>query len=151
MSPFSRYPPRRLKPLGANTSELLEIYQTQIRSVLEFAVAAWNPGLTVKQINQLERVQKTAFAVILGYKYESYSKALQVLDMETLAKRRRDLCFTFAKKSLKHEKYKSWFVVNNSASITRSIKPELKNPEALKRRFEKSPLFYLTNLLNENK
>ena len=76
---------RRLKPLGANTSELLEIYRTQIRSVLEFAVAAWNPGLTLKQINQLERVQKTAFAVILGFEYENYSKALKLLNMETLA------------------------------------------------------------------
>ena len=76
---------RRLKPLGANTSELLEIYRTQIRSVLEFAVAAWNPGLTLKQINQLECVQKTAFAVILGFEYENYSKALKLLNMETLA------------------------------------------------------------------
>ena len=142
---------RWLKPLGENTSELLEIYRTQIRSVLEFAVYACNTGLTLKQINQLERVQKTAFAVILGFQYESYSKALKLLNMETLAKRRRDLCFTFAKKSLKHEKYKSWFCVNNPSNITRSKKPELKNPEALKRRFEKSPLFYLTNLLNENK
>ena len=37
---------RRLPPLGANRAELLEIYQTQIRSVLEFAVAAWNAGQT---------------------------------------------------------------------------------------------------------
>ena len=48
---------RRLKPLGANTSELLEIYETQVRSVLEFAVAAWNSGLTQQLIYQVERVQ----------------------------------------------------------------------------------------------
>ena len=49
---------RRLRPLGANTTELLEIYRTQIQSVLEFAVAAWNAGLTGKQINLKERVKK---------------------------------------------------------------------------------------------
>ena len=142
---------RRLKPLGANRSELLEIYQTQIRSVLEFAVAAWNSGLTIQQRNQIERVQKTAFSVILGLDYEHYTNALKLLNMDSLKTRRQALCLKFAKKALKHPKFSSWFCANDSTSITRSFKPDLKKPEALKRRFEKSPLFYLTNLLNDNK
>ena len=56
---------RRLKPLGASTKELMEVYITQIRCLLEFAVAVWNPGLTKAQINQIETVQKCALAVIL--------------------------------------------------------------------------------------
>ena len=140
---------RRLKPLGANVEELIEIYQTQIRSVLEFAVAAWNSGLTIKQCDQIERVQKTAFAVILGTEYVNYSNALNSLEMESLKDRRRDLCFRFAQKALKHKKFSSWFCKNNTLSNTRAQKPDLKNPEALKRRYEKSPLVYLTRLLNE--
>ena len=138
-----------MRPLGANTAELLEIYRTQIRSVLEFAVAAWNAGLTGKQINLIERVQKTAFAVILGSDYGSYRNALSILNMETLSDRRHNLCVKFAQKSLKHEKYNSWFCSNEETRNTRTVKPELKKPEALKKRFEKSPLYYLTNLLNE--
>ena len=141
---------RRLQPLGANRAELVEVYQTQIRCVLEFAVAAWNAGLTKQQSNQIERVQKTAFAIILGVDYASYANALSVLNMKTLSDRRHDLSLKFAQKSLKHEKYSSWFCSNDVTSNTRSTKPDLKNVEALKRRFEKSPLYYLTKLLNEH-
>ena len=140
---------RRLQPLGANIEELIEIYQTQIRSVLEFAVAAWTAGLTVKQSNQIERVQKTALAIILGSEYVNYPSALKMVDMESLKDRRCDLCAKFAKKALKHKKFSSWFCKNDTVSNTRAPKPELKNPETLKRRYEKSPLVYLTNLLNQ--
>ena len=56
---------RRLKPLGANQEELIDVYITQIRCLLEFAVAVWNSGLTKGQVSQIERVQKCALAVIL--------------------------------------------------------------------------------------
>ena len=141
---------RRLKPLGATTEELLEVYQTQIRSILEFAVAAWNPELNKTQINQSERVQKCAFAIILGDKYLNYTNSLKKLKMKLLSERRHDLCLNFAVKSLKHEKYSSWFCKNSTQSInTRSKKPTLKPVQARLGRFEKSPLSYLTGLLNE--
>ena len=37
---------RRLKRLGASTADLKEVYIKQIRSVLEFSVSVWRPGLT---------------------------------------------------------------------------------------------------------
>ena len=82
---------KRLKPYGATTQELMEIYRTQIRCVLEFGVAAWNSGLTCDQVNKIERVQKSAFAVILGLNYQNYENALRVLEMETLSTRRQEL------------------------------------------------------------
>ena len=131
--------------MGATTEELLEVYQTQIRSILEFAVAAWNPGLIKTQINQIERVQKCAFAIILGEKYLNYTNSLKQLKMKPLSERRHDLCLNFAVKSLKHEKYSSWFCKNSTQSInTRSKKPTLKPVQARLGRFEKSPLSYLT-------
>ena len=57
---------RRLKLVGANTGELLDVYQKQVRSVLELAVAVWEPGLTQVEGKQIERVQKAAFNIILG-------------------------------------------------------------------------------------
>ena len=141
---------RRLKPYGANTEELLDIYRTQIRCVLEFAVAAWNSGLTLDQINQIERVQKCALAVILGQGYQSYSNALSVLDMDTLSDRRHVLCLKFATKSYKNDKFNTWFNPNNGPHTTRSIAPILKPVQARKGKFKKSPLSYLTSLLNEN-
>ena len=60
---------RRLKPLGANIQEVIDVYEKQILRILEFAVAAWNPRINMAQISQLERVQKCALAIILEEKY----------------------------------------------------------------------------------
>ena len=102
-----------------------------------------------KERNLIERIKKTAFAVILGSDYGSYRNALSILNMETLGDRCHNLCVKLAQKSMKHEKYNSWFCINEETRNTRTVKPELKKTEALKKRYEKSPLYYLTNLLNE--
>ena len=49
---------RRMKPLGANTEEQLDIYHNQIRCIMEFAVAVWNGSLPNEQIEMRERVLK---------------------------------------------------------------------------------------------
>ena len=63
---------RNLKRLGAGTDELVDVYYKQCRSILELAVPAWNPALTNSESDQIERIQKTACAIILGDKYKSY-------------------------------------------------------------------------------
>ena len=37
---------KRLKPLGASDQELLDVYDKQIRCILEYASPVWTPGLT---------------------------------------------------------------------------------------------------------
>ena len=51
---------RRLKALGARDDEILDVFYKQIRSVLELAVAVWQPRLTLAENKQIERVQKCA-------------------------------------------------------------------------------------------
>ena len=68
---------RRLKRLGASEIDLLDVYTKHVLSVLELAVPVWNPGLTIEEIKQIERVQKTAFYIILGDKYLNYELALE--------------------------------------------------------------------------
>ena len=96
---------RNLKRFGASSQDLIDVYQKQCRSVLEMAVPAWSPGLTINNSNQIERVQKTALAIILGDEYVSYSSALKKMNMETLPDRRRSLCLSFAKKAFKSDKF----------------------------------------------
>ena len=60
---------RRLKNLGASESQLFDVYTKQIRSVLELAVPVWHSSLTSTDSLNIERVQKSAFHVILGPKY----------------------------------------------------------------------------------
>ena len=49
---------KRLKNLGANKHDLLEVYVKQIRCIAEYAVPAWNSFLTGRNAIRLERIQK---------------------------------------------------------------------------------------------
>ena len=104
---------RRLKGLGASTSELLDVYQKQVRSVLELAVPVWQPALTQHETKQIERVQRCALYIILGEEYTHYDQALTILDCDNLNERRVKLCDKFAKKALKSPRYEHWFIYNN--------------------------------------
>ena len=142
---------RRLKLLGATNDELTDVYNKQVRCVLELAVAVWSAGLTVSQVAQIERVQKTVCAVILGDTYTDYNLALSVLNLIPLSDRRQELCSNFAQKCYKNDKYRNWFVskANDSVNVqTRSDKTGLIPVATRTNRFAKSPLPHLTSLLN---
>ena len=140
---------RRLKRLGANNSDLLDIYSKQIRSIAEYAVPVWNSALTGEQIIKIERVQKVACSIILGDNYESYTSALKTLGLDKLSVRRKKICIKFAKKAQKHKKFSKWFKPT-PAVITRNKKPPFYDVVCKTVRFEKSPLSYLTKLLNQH-
>ena len=147
---------RRLKGLGASQDELTDVYQKQVRSVLELAVPVWQPGITMQEKYQLERVQKCALYIILGEHYTSYSKALIELNLETLEVRRKKICENFVKKAAKNPKFKHWFKLKLEApGKTRKSKKHLENrfyhPQSRTSRFRNSPLPYLTELLNNTK
>ena len=144
---------RRLKTLGANQSEMLDVYYKQIRALLEMAVPVWQAGLTRNESYQIERVQRTALHSILGEGYKGYENALEELKCEKLSNRRVELCEKFAKKAVKHNQFKNWFCEkeeNLSNINTRSQHSRSKYLEVLTRteRYKKSPIPYLTHILN---
>ena len=100
---------RRLKKLGAGMEDLIDMYHKHVRSILEYAAPVWHSSLPGEDRLKLERVQKTAFHVILGDQYRSYNSALKTTGSKTLFDRRRKLCLKFAKKSLKNSKFTTWF------------------------------------------
>ena len=138
---------KRLKSRGANLDDLTDIYTKQIRSVLEFGVPVWNCGLTKAEVTDIERVQKSFLHIALGDSYGDYDNALSISKLETLEERRKNLCIKFAKKAAKHPKHKDWFVPESKPN-TRSEKTNFKAPTGRLKRFLKSPIPYLTNLLN---
>ena len=147
---------RRLRKLGASHTDMLDVYFKQIRCVLEMAVVVWTPGLTKAESVQIERVQKCALHVILGDGYESYSQATKTLAVETLHERRLRLSLSFAKKCEKNPKYATWFKlsenIKTSSMNTRGgvNKTHSKYTPVPFRtdRYEKSPIPFLTELLN---
>ena len=117
------------------------------------AVPAWNAGLTKHENNQIERVQRTAFHIILGESYMSYDNALKKLNYETLSDRRVKLCENFVEKAVKHHQFKNWFSEKPDKSSnmnTTASKVKVKYHQVLARtnRYQKSPIPFLTNILN---
>ena len=138
---------KRLKNLGANQDDLLDVFFKQIRSLAEFSAPVWNSSLTGDQVASIERIQKTVLHIILGEEYKSYNSALKVMGLEKLSNIRRKICSKFAKKSQKHDKFSKWFKPNHR--MVKRIKQNKFCPVICKTlRFEKCPLSYLTKLLN---
>ena len=138
---------RRIRELGGSTQDMLDVYILKIRCLAEIACPAWNGSITVKHSNILERIQKSAMRIILGQNYKSYKNALKKLDLKSLAERRKDICLTFAKKASKSSKYQAWFK-RTKWKLRDNVQFLL--PKTSTVRYKKSPLIYLTNLLNEN-
>ena len=139
---------RRLKKFGASTNDLVDVFIKQIRSILEFAVAVWHPGLTSEDRLKIERVQKSALCIILGQQYKSYRSALRTLQMESLFARRNRMCRKFANKALKHSKFEKWFKPNTSNTVTRAKPTKFCDVYSRTERFKRSPISFLTQLLN---
>ena len=146
---------RRLKNLGATDQELLDVYFKQVRSVLELAVPVWQPGLTQQEVRQIERVQKCALHIIMGDTYIDYENALETLNCETLNTRRVKLCEKFAKKAASNPRFSNWFSLNTVPPPTIHTRHQRKTHskylpvQARTNRYKKSPLPYLTEILNK--
>ena len=148
---------RRLKKLGASRIDMLDVYNKQIRCVLELAVSVWVPGLTLAENYQIERVQKCALYVIMGDSYNGYDETLIALEVEKLSGRRSKLCLKFAKRAEKHPKYQNWFVPADEfippTVTTRSdktfVETKYKPVPTRTDRYKGSPLPFLTDILNE--
>ena len=69
--------------------------------------------------------------------------------METLDLRRKKLSLNIAKNAVKHPVHKAWFLENDFARQTRSVKQPFKPAQARTTRFLKSAIPYLTELLNQ--
>ena len=140
----------RFKALGGTTDQLVLVYITRVRSVLEFAAPVFHSGLTKHQSSQIETVQKKAFAIIRGKDYASYESSLSYLKLERLDTRRENLCLTFAKKCVDNPKHKLMFPPNNIARTNmRNPKPYLE-PQCTTSRYYNSSIPYMTRLLNKN-
>ena len=70
-----------------NSDFLLRAYKTYIRPILEYCSSIWSPYL-IKDIEQLERVQRFFTRRVSSLKFHSYSERLKILKLESLELRR---------------------------------------------------------------
>ena len=119
----------------------------KIRSVLESACVVFHSMLTKGDREDIERIQKMAFRIILKDNYINYKTALNTLSAQTLEQRRTKLCQKFANKNLKSDK--SFFIKVVKNMNTRGKSDNVKEFKCNFGRFRKSSLPYLARLLNE--
>ena len=102
---------RKVAGFGASIGDLKIIYILFVRSLLEQSATVWHSSLTSQNKADLERVQKSAFRIILKNEYNSYQQALSQLSLDSLDDRREELCLKFALKAQKNEKMKDLFPI----------------------------------------
>ena len=90
------YAIRALKKCGLTDRQLILVYCSIIRSVLEYASPAW-AGLTQYLSDQIESIQKRALKII--FPSLCYEDALKKSGLILLRQRREDACITFLKRS----------------------------------------------------
>ena len=136
----------------SNVNDLKNIYFTFIRSILEKSAVVWHSSLSKKNRLTLERVQKAAIKIILKNRYTNYEKGLELLRMESLDERRRHLCLKFAKNCLKNDKLNGMFNKRKDMhKMKKRNRKEYEEKMSKTKRYKKSAIPYLTNLLNAEK
>ena len=95
-----------LHKFGVPEEDMLAVFQTYVRPILEYACAVWHPALTKLQSHQLERIQKRSCKIILGNNYQDYQSALKDLNITSLADRRENLILKFGQQDLNSESHR---------------------------------------------
>ena len=127
-----------------NINHLKDIYSKFVRSKLETSSCVWHSSLTEKQKHSIERVQRSAFKVILKNRYISYEQACDFLNMDTLFDRRESKCLKFAKSCLAERHMKKIFPLNKNKSHHERYKVN----KARTSRYKNSTVIHMQKLLN---
>ena len=90
------YAMRALTKCGLTDRQLVLVYCSIIKSVLEYASPAW-AGFTQYLSDQIESIQKRALKII--FPSLCYKDALKKSGLILLCQRREDACITFLKRS----------------------------------------------------
>lgn len=79
-----------LKRSKLSRNDLVKVYTSLVRPVLEYACQVWHAGLTGHQTNLIESIQERVLKMI--FPGTPYEQALLLANLETLAHRRKELC-----------------------------------------------------------
>ena len=81
---------RTLKRSGVPEDDLISIYTSLIRSILDYSCAVWHTCLPSFLVEKIERIQKRFFRII--FPHLSYREALALTGCPTLKDNRQRLC-----------------------------------------------------------
>ena len=141
-----------LKRFGLSIKDLVTVYVGFVRPLLEYAVPVWHPCLTQQQHDALERIQRRACRIIMGWSYTSYQESLLVCNISELGQRREKICLDFANSILNSNEFRNWLpnrrsVDTNYMSLRNS--KQLSVPRSRTQRYSNSAIPYMVNILNQ--
>jgi hypothetical protein len=137
---------RHLAKFGFDQEELVQVYKSQIRSVVEYCSVVYHSLLTGEQAQALESFQYQALKCIFGVG-ESYRSLREKSQLELLSERRLSAVDKFTVKCLARD-FKHWFPLNTSTRVTR--KREVYREEYARcDRLRHTPIFFMRRRLNE--
>ena len=143
---------RNVARFGVGIHDLKKIYILFVRSQLEQSAVVWHSSLTEQQKRDLEWVQRSALKIILVSRYQSYRKALDILNLEPLDQRREYLCIKFAQRCTKNEKTKQMFPLNEKIhGMDLRSKEKFKVQHANTNRLKNSAIIFMQKLLNNQR
>ena len=138
---------RHVKKSGFGTEDLLKVFNTIVRSTLEYAVPTYHPMLTGELRDSIERIQKQACKIIFGWDSD-YDTLVSSGRIESLDSRREKLTLNFAKKAAQDPRFEHWFPVKDYGSLQLRRERKYEEYYARTERLMKSPLFYMRRALN---
>ena len=140
---------RHLIQAGVDQKDIVTIFATVIRPVIEYAAPVYQPMMTATHVEQIKKLQQRALKVIYGQK-TSYSKTLEASGLPTLAERRKEIMKKFVKKISISKTFERWIPTHRPYSY--GLRNELKYQEenAHTERLYNSPIFYIRRLLNND-
>ncbi|KAI8516814.1 hypothetical protein Bbelb_053950, partial [Branchiostoma belcheri] len=141
---------RKLKHFHISSEDLVTVYVSYIRPVLEYAAPVWHSGLTTELSNKVEKIQRRAVRIIMSAKYTSYTEGWSYLGLPTLQSRRLLLTVNFANSLRQSEQFRHFLPPVRSAISGRQTRSayKLNTPRSRTDRYQNSALPFMIRLLN---
>ena len=137
--------------LDLDSETILDVYFREIRSILEYASVVFHSGLTRKQSDELESVQKLVLRLLTNYlKLDLLTNEAYIyFMMEPLKGRRIDACKTFIRRTLNNPIHSQMFKEYSNCYETCNTFRKFQVAQARTNRYKTSPLIFLSELANE--
>ena len=117
------YALRLLKHAGVNPHDILKVYISNVRSILEYAIQVWQ-DIPEYLSDRIERIQKRELKIIF-LECTAYNQALLEENVSFLANRRVSLCHRFVSDMASNHKNPISFLIPKSQ--TRTVSNDLRS------------------------
>ena len=139
---------RDLRKAGLSTDDLIRVYKSTIRPIIEYSSVIYHPMLTEEQTEYIEKQQTRALKNIFGNQY-SRRRLYELSGIPPLGERREQACLRFATKMANTQRFSRHFIKKKSRARAKT-QTEYVEQKARTNRRKNSPLFYYRKLLNGN-